>query len=97
MKTATTDKWRYRRTPFAKQRDEDSGFYALAAAIVKQAVDDYREADRLLEGKIKYSGMGITAPERTKKEVIKFFKSQWYGTLCDIDPNRILAKLGVKA
>ena len=48
MKTMTTDRWRYRRKPYAEQREQDSGWNALAAAIVKQAVDDYRFAEERL-------------------------------------------------
>ena len=44
MKTPGTDKWRYRREPRPYHPDE-VGLSALAAAIVQQAVEDYREAD----------------------------------------------------
>lgn len=98
MKTPTTDRYKYRRTPVKNRNTKyDTGIYALAAAIVKQAVDDYQEADRLLAGTIRYSSTNIVTPKKTQAEVVKFFRSQWYGTLCDIDPNRILRKLGVRA
>ena len=96
MKTPNTDRWRYRRTPYADHRDDGTGYYALAAAIVKQAVDDYRAADRMELGEITYCE-GLHSPKYVKDSIVKFFKSQWYGTLCDIDPNRILRALGVKA
>lgn len=98
MRTPTTDRYKYRRTPVKNRNTNyDTGYYALAAAIVKQAVEDYRDAERMLSGKVRYSSTGIVMPATVMKEVVKFFKSQWYGTLCDIDPNRILEKLGASA
>ena len=102
MKTCTTDRWRYRRTPSAKyKQEEDVGYYALAAAIVKQAIDDYKYADRYLKGEHNVKSKSwatryASNAEHTKDEVVKFFKSQWYGTLCVIDYRIILKKLGVK-
>ena len=93
MRTPATDKWRYRRKPYAEQREEDTGWYALSFAIVRQAVDDWRDADKLLKGLVRYSNTGIGSPTATKYEIVKFFHSQWYGTLCDINPERILNKL----
>ena len=98
MKTPGTDRYKYRKAPVKNRNTNyDTGWYALAAAIVKQAVEDYQEADRLITGKIKHSNSGIVFPHKTQAEVVKFFRSQWYGTLCDIDPQRILDKLGVRA
>lgn len=100
MKTSTTDRWRYRRTPNAKyHHEEDVGWYALAAAIVKQAVDDYRYADAYLNGEkdiksVSWANRYAHNAECTKAEIVKFFKSQWYGILCDIDHEKILRKLG---
>lgn len=102
MKTSTTDRWRYRRTPNAKyHQEEDVGWYALAAAIVKQAVDDYRYADAYLNGEkdiksVSWANRYAHNAECTKAEVVKFFKSQWYGILCDIDYHLILRKLGAE-
>lgn len=94
MKTCTTDRWRYRRVPNSKYRhEEDVGLYALTAAIVRQAVDDWRDADKLLKGLVRYSNTGIGSPTATKYEIEKFFHGQWYGVLCDINPERILKKL----
>ena len=103
MKTSTTDRWRYRRTPSAKyHHEEDVGWYALAAAIVKQAVDDYREAERRLKNVPDFDNEAdreryILKQQKSQYEIVKFFKSEWYGVLCDIDPNRILRELGVRA
>ena len=101
MRTPASTKWRYRKAPYDKKREEESGWNALAAAIVKQAVDDYKFADAYLKGENQvkaesYSQRLEHRAEHTKDEVVKFFKSQWYATLCDIDPDLILRKLGVR-
>lgn len=101
MKTPMTDRWRYRREPRPFHPDE-VGLYALAAAIVKQAVDDYREAERRLKNVPDFDNEAdreryILKQQKTQYEIVKFFKSEWYGVLCDIDPNRILRELGVRA
>ena len=99
MKTQTTDRWRYRRTQNAHPVTEDAGYPALAAAIVKQAVEDYRCADRYLGKKISNASWQTRyehTAEYTKGEVVRFFKGQWYGILCDIDYHLILRKLGAE-
>lgn len=100
MKTPTTDRWRYRREPRPFHPD-DVGLNALAAAIVKQAVDDYRYADAYLNGEkdiksVSWANRYAHNAECTKAEIVKFFKSQWYGILCDIDHEKILRKLGAE-
>ena len=94
MKTPSTDRWRYRRAgQHGFSEDTFTGYPALAAAIVKQAVEDYREAERLERGEIHSSSLGIFRPAYTKQEIVRFFRSTWYGTLCDIDADKILRKL----
>ena len=98
MKTPTTDRYKYRKAPTKNRNTHtDVGFYALAAAIVKQAVDEYRDCERLIKGEIKTSNITYGDPVCRQKEIVKFFRSQWYSTLCDIDPQRILDKLGARA
>ena len=98
MKTPTTDRYKYRKAPTKNRNNHtDVGFYALAAAIVKQAVDEYRDCERLIKGEIKKSNITYVDPVCRQNEIVKFFRSQWYSTLCDIDPNRILRELGVRA
>ena len=100
MKTITSDRWRYRRRPNSNyHHDDEVGYFALAAAIVRQAVMDYQYADDILKGikrvhQSSYSNRLASSAEHTKYEVVCFFRSQWYGLLCDIDPNMILKKLG---
>lgn len=98
MQTPTTNKCRYRREP-RPFHQEDVGYHALAAAIVKQAVEDYKNAEEKLKQADKIESRIARAAyvnhyENIKDEIVKFFKGTWYATLCDIDPNRILKKLG---
>ena len=95
MRTPSTDKWRSRKQAGANNHGEqDIGYPALAAAIVRQAIEDYRFANKLINGNIQYSSTASYGNQYTvKREVIKFLRSQWYGTLCDIDPERIIKKL----
>ena len=100
MKTPGTDKWKYRKRADSRPfHPEDVGYHALAAAIVKQAVDDYQCADRYLGKKISNASWQTRyehTAEYTKGEVVRFFKGQWYGILCDIDYHLILRKLGAE-
>ena len=98
MKTPTTDRWRYRREPRPVHPDE-VGLNALAAGIVQQAVEDYREAEKKLKNVPPFEREGdrdryIIKYRNRKYEIVKFFRSEWYGVLCNIDPDRILRKLG---
>lgn len=98
MKTPTTDRWRYRREPRPFHPDE-VGLNALAAGIVQQAVEDYREAEKKLKNVPPFEREGdrdryIIKYKKRKYEIVKFFRSELYGVLCDIDPERILRKLG---
>ena len=91
MKTPTTDRYKYRKAPTKNRNTHtDVGIYALAAAIVKQAVDEYRDCERMIKGDIKTSVITYGDPVCRQNEIVKFFRSQWYSTLCDIDPQRIL-------
>lgn len=88
--------------PYHSAESDQAGFEALAAAIAKQAVDDYRYADEYLKGQhvmkcASWKNRYAHSAAHTKDEVIKFFRSQWFGTLCDIDPERIIKKLEGRA
>ena len=100
MKTPTTDRWRYRREPRPFHPD-DVGLNALAAGIVMQAVEDYREAEKKLKNVPPFEREGdrdryIIKYQKRKYEIVKFFRSEWYGILCDIDYHLILRKLGAE-
>ena len=88
--------------PYHSAESDQAGFEALAAAIVKQAVDDYRYADEYLKGQHvtkseSWKNRYAHSAAHTKDEVVKFFRSQWFGVICDIDPDRIIKKLEARA
>lgn len=55
---------------------------ALASAIVKQAVDDLCEARQKLQ-----EHPEDEKAENSRREILSFFKSQWYSFLCDVNPD----------
>lgn len=63
-------------------------YEALANAIIVQACDDYRNA----LNELSQDPLSIEA-YRTKREVERFFRSNWFATLTDIDPKYLLEKL----
>ena len=63
-------------------------YQRLADEIVIRAVKDYRKALRTL----KYHPENDTA-RRSKREVEKFFNSQWFGVLTEIDPEDLISRL----
>lgn len=88
--------------PYHGADSGEVGFQALAAAIVMQAVDDYRYADEYLKGQHatkseSWKNRYAHSAAHTKDEVVKFFRSQWFGVICDIDPDRIIKKLEARA
>lgn len=103
MRTPTTDRYKYRRTPVKNRNtNTDVGIYALAAAIVQQAVEDYRDANKKLKNIPEFAREGdrrayVYKLEKEKRDIVKFFRSEWYGVLCDINPDRILKKLEEEA
>jgi hypothetical protein len=75
----------------------DAGCEALASEIVLQAAKDYRKALRRKE-----RPKGKTFEERQAhrmaaiariQEVERFFRSQWFGILVDIDGETLIKKL----
>jgi hypothetical protein len=60
----------------------------LANAIVLQAVRDYRDALKRLE-RSPYSRTLL----RDKREVERFFRSDWFATLTEIDPVMLMERL----
>ncbi len=76
--------------------NERSPWLELAAAIVKSAADDYVTVLRKLWRK------GIDIQEKRKLllekvELEKFFHSEWYETLTDIDPDKMICQCRVLA
>ena len=66
----------------------DDGYKELAAAIVLQAVNDFRKAAKdYKKGKNKKANMA------TMTEVLEFINSEWYKCLTDIPPEMVIKKL----
>jgi hypothetical protein len=60
----------------------------LANGIILQAVRDYREASRkLAKGRNNADAQGM------KDECLRFFHSDWFSVLTDIDPEVLIIKL----
>ena len=98
MKTPTTDRWRYRKSKTPYHSEDEVGYEALAMAIIKQAVMDYRFADECERGlkhvkKTSFVSRMQNNAYKTKYDCTRFFKSQWYGILCDIPGDYILRRL----
>jgi len=60
----------------------------LTNAIVLQAVKDYRKALKVLK-KHPRNGTALY----TKREVERFFRSDWYALLTMVDPEMLIRKL----
>ena len=69
----------------------ENGYSQLANAIVLQAVKDYRNAlERLI--KHPHNSMALSA----KQEVERFFHSNWFTILTNIDPEMLIQKLNAE-
>ena len=65
-----------------------SNYEELANAIVVQAVVDYRIATKRLE---KHPLDKLQ--KHTQREVLRFFRSDWYSVLTSLDPDVLIVKL----
>ena len=86
------------RTDRGAYHEDDTGYNTLAAAIVLQAVHDYKAARRCLLKKdrdnvVCLEGSGQRSAAHVIEDVTIFLKSPWFGTLCDIDPRVIMREL----
>jgi thiaminase len=66
---------------------EDRIYTDLANAIVAQAAEDYRKA---LKG-ISYDHR--KSPEKIIKEILRFFRSEWFRTLTKVDADYLIEQL----
>lgn len=66
-----------------------SPFESLANAIILRAVNDYREALRTLS---RYPHDRNARGE--KQSITRFFCSDWFGVLTQLDPEMLIRKLG---
>ena len=62
----------------------DKGFRTLSLEIVRVAVEDYKRAIR---GKQSVPGR---SPGQVKRECEKFFKSDYFHMLCNLDGQRVI-------
>lgn len=68
--------------------NSEDPYTRLANAIILQAVKDYRDANKkLARGKTNKNA------EADKNEVLRFFRSDWFGALTEIDPEMLIRKL----
>ena len=99
MRTPASNKWRYRKQAGENNYGEqDIGYPALAMAIVRQAVEDYRYARKRekraeLIKKEEARKYAVWYWHEQQEEVIRFFRGSWYELLCDIDPELIIRRL----
>lgn len=73
------------------------GIEALRFAIVKQAIQDYDDSLKWLRKHPERVGSTYFCTKntklRTKTECEKFFKSQWFACLCDIDGEALMKSI----
>lgn len=65
---------------------------SLGAAIVLQAYKDYRHCAKLIHCKNANADI-IAAAEKEMSSIENFVRSEWYTTLTDIPPQKLLRRL----
>lgn len=66
----------------------ENGYRSLAAAIVLQAIKDFKKAARRYKaGKTKEKSLW------EMQEIIQFIQSGWFRALTDLDPEAVIEKL----
>ena len=68
------------------------GWDELAKAIVLQACEDYKKSFKVVE-KYKVNCEYVRAAKQMVNDVERFFFSEWFTALCNIDPHMILNEL----
>ena len=63
-------------------------YESLAAAIIEQALLDYRRAKKNIQKKF-----DVEFSRQTIKEIENFLKSSWFDVLCDLDGKKLLEKM----
>lgn len=73
----------------------NKNYTELTNAIVKQAADDYTSIKlRLHKYKnVKEKATYVDQLEYELRKIIRFFKSDWYRTLCELDCEFLIQKL----
>lgn len=67
---------------------DESSMFALVSAIIMQAANDYRRALIRLSKK-----PGDKIAQANAKEIESFFRSSYFGSLSDLDPENLIATL----
>lgn len=70
-------------------RKESAGYPALANAIIELAAKDYMKALKSLK-----QNPGCISAERMKKDCERFFRSDWYRELTEVDGEWLIEALG---
>lgn len=71
-----------------------AAYERLAASIVQKAAEDYEEA---LTGLIRAETRAVRKHGiDEKREVERFFRSEWFKGLCDLDPIAVIEALETK-
>ena len=65
-----------------------NGYEELANAIILQAVKDYREALRLLS-----MNPNDKSAKRDQRNIERFFRSEWFSILTDLNGELLMKKL----
>lgn len=69
---------------------EKDAIYNLATAIILRAVADYKKAQKAMRSKKASKSM---EGRRQVDEIERFFRSQWFGILCEIDAEEFIGRL----
>ena len=67
-------------------------YESLANAIILRAVEDYRKALRVLSGH-PYHRDAL----QKKRSILRFFRSDWFRVLTNLDPELLIKRLGKEA
>ena len=63
-------------------------YHNLANAVILQAVKDYKSALFRLD-----DNPNNLDAQHEKKSLERFFRSKWYATLTEVDPNRLMSEV----
>ena len=71
---------------------ENNKYYRLVQEIVCQACYDYAKALKKLASGKRY-GVRYTDYQLIKEDCEYFFRSRWFGVLCDLDPDALMENI----
>ncbi len=73
------------------KEDNEKAFLELSNAIILLAVKDYRKACKQLRRATKNTNALVT-----KRQCLKFFRSEWFGALTSIDGEHLITRLNTE-